>query len=199
MAFCLADEGSYGDAVLRGVAGVGGSGGSSLVVPEVPTHTPIVIPAKAGIQYAAAYRSDRWRLWNTGSSAFADDSRGYDTTSRSRGLICPRLAIEFPQPSKQRAQGMPGARCTRGLVCKSVQKGAHEHTGSAEASDIPCAMALRLISCSPRRAGLVVTVVSGIASTNLTPASGRQDHTTLPYAFVTLGTGRQLTIRAATH
>ena len=53
---------------------------------------------------------------------------------------------------------MPGARCTRGLVCKSVQKGAHEHTGSAEASDIPCAMVLRLISCSPRRAGLVVTV-----------------------------------------
>src|SRR6266446_8228523 len=77
---------------------------------------------------------------------------------------------------------MPGARCTRGLVCKSVQKGAHEHTGSAEASDIPCAMVLRLISCSPRRTGLVVTVVSGIASTNLTPASGRQDHTTSPYA-----------------
>ena len=43
--------------------------GLALVVPEVPTHTPIVIPAQAGIQYAAAYRSDRWRLWNTGSSA----------------------------------------------------------------------------------------------------------------------------------
>jgi hypothetical protein len=28
---------------------------------------------------------------------------------------------------------MPGARCTRGLVCKIVQEGAHEHTGSAEA------------------------------------------------------------------
>src|SRR5882724_4663433 len=77
---------------------------------------------------------------------------------------------------------MPGARCTRGLVCKNVQKGAHEHTGSAEASDIPCAMVLRLISFSPRRTGLVVTVVSGIASTNLTPASGRQDHTTSSYA-----------------
>jgi hypothetical protein len=25
---------------------------------------------------------------------------------------------------------MPGARCTRGLVCKSVQKNAHEHTGT---------------------------------------------------------------------
>jgi hypothetical protein len=37
---------------------------------------------------------------------------------------------------------------------KCTKKCAHEHTGSAEASDIPCAMALRLISCSPRRAGL---------------------------------------------
>src|SRR5664279_4714152 len=26
-----------------------------------------------GIQYAAASRINRWRLWNTGSSAFADD------------------------------------------------------------------------------------------------------------------------------
>src|SRR5260221_14306693 len=27
---------------------------------------------------------------------------------------------------------MPGARCTRGLVCKIVRRDAHEHTGSAE-------------------------------------------------------------------
>ena len=28
---------------------------------------------------------------------------------------------------------MPGARCTRGLVCKMRKENAHEHTGSAEA------------------------------------------------------------------
>src|SRR5882724_55730 len=28
---------------------------------------------------------------------------------------------------------MPGARCTRGLVCKVRKGNAHEHTGSAEA------------------------------------------------------------------
>jgi hypothetical protein len=28
---------------------------------------------------------------------------------------------------------MPGARCTRGLVCKCAKESAHEHTGSAEA------------------------------------------------------------------
>jgi hypothetical protein len=33
-------------------------------------------PRKRGIQYAAASRFHRWRLWNTGSSAFADDDSG---------------------------------------------------------------------------------------------------------------------------
>ena len=34
---------------------------------------------------------------------------------------------------KQRAQGRPGARCTRGLMCNVHQKKcAHEHTGEAE-------------------------------------------------------------------
>jgi hypothetical protein len=42
--------------------------------------------------------------------------------SHSRGSIRPRLAIEFPYPPKSRAQGMPGARCTRGLVCKLHKK-----------------------------------------------------------------------------
>jgi hypothetical protein len=39
---------------------------------EFASH-PAVIPAHAGIQYAAAYPFDRRPLWNTGSSAFADD------------------------------------------------------------------------------------------------------------------------------
>src|SRR3982074_2687909 len=52
-----------------------------------------------------------------------------DTASRSRGSIRPGFARH---PLPRREQGMPGARCTRGLVCKIVRKGAHEHTGSAE-------------------------------------------------------------------
>ncbi|SHI12285.1 hypothetical protein SAMN05443248_8419 [Bradyrhizobium erythrophlei] len=35
---------------------------------------------------------------------------------------------------------MPGARCTRGLVCKMHKENAHEHTGQRRQSDIPCAM-----------------------------------------------------------
>jgi hypothetical protein len=115
-------------------------------------------------------------------TAFADDdSRRDDTTPQSRGSIRPRLAIEFPQPSRQRAQGMPGARCTRGLVCNRVIEA---HTSIQGSGGIRHSLrnGLRLISCSPGRAGLVVTVAGGIASTGLTPASGRQDHTTSPYA-----------------
>src|SRR6267142_3145393 len=33
----------------------------------------------------------------------------------------------------EREQGMPGACCTRGLVCKRWGRGAHEHTGTAGA------------------------------------------------------------------
>src|SRR5258707_12099492 len=33
----------------------------------------------------------------------------------------------------EREQGMPGACCTRGLVCKRWSRGAHEHTGTAGA------------------------------------------------------------------
>src|SRR6266436_983752 len=61
--------------------------------------------------------------------------------------------LRFVVPQK-REQGMPDARCTRGLVCKGRTKIAHEHTGQRRQSDIPCAMALRLISRSPRSIGL---------------------------------------------
>ena len=43
-----------------------------------------------------------------------------NTASPSRGAICPRFS--FRCPSEKREQGMPGARCTRGLVCKIVQR-----------------------------------------------------------------------------
>ena len=78
---------------------------------------------------------------------------------------------------------MPDARCTRGLVCKIVQKSAHEHTGSAEAirhslrngfngflRALPGDRAL--LSPSRVRCASIVT--------RLTPALRRQDHTTSP-------------------
>ena len=46
-----------------------------------------------------------------------------NTPSRSRGASRPRFARKFPSPSSQRAQGKPGARCTRGLVRNRVEIG----------------------------------------------------------------------------
>jgi len=41
---------------------------------------------------------------------------------RSRGTIGPRFASKFCPSRKERAQGMPDARCTRGLVCNVHKK-----------------------------------------------------------------------------
>ena len=87
---------------------------------------------------------------------------------------------------------MPDARCTRGPVCKRVEENAHEHTGQRRTSDIPCAMALRLITRSPRRRIRLVTVVDELAASprpvgpaclrQLDTSNGCQNHTTSPYA-----------------
>ena len=50
----------------------------------------------------------------------------------SRGTMRPRFASTLSLLEK-RAQGKPGARCTRGLVCNVRKESAHEHTGPAEA------------------------------------------------------------------
>ena len=51
--------------------------------------------------------------------------------SHSRGAIRPGCAVHF---ARERAQGTPGACCTRGLVCNKCIEGAHEHTGTDGAS-----------------------------------------------------------------
>ena len=44
----------------------------------------------------------------------------------------PELCLLACPLHDERAQGRPGARCTRGLVCNGTEKCAHEHTGPAE-------------------------------------------------------------------
>jgi hypothetical protein len=77
---------------------------------------------------------------------------------------------------------MPGARCARGLVCKDSGRAHTSIQVTPESPGIPRAMVLRLISCSPRSSGSLVSVARGIASADLAPASRRQDHTTSPSA-----------------
>ena len=81
--------------------------------------------------------------------------------SRSRDAFSPEVCKLFASLENRgrrecRMRAAPAVSCA-----KNVHLGAHEHTGQRRQSDIPCAMALRLTSCSPRWSWLVVTVTCG--------------------------------------
>ena len=52
--------------------------------------------------------------------------------ARSRGATRPSCTWPLAPLRNERAQGRPGARCTRDPVCNGTKKCAHEHTGPAE-------------------------------------------------------------------
>ncbi len=61
---------------------------------------------------------------------------------------------------QERAQGRPGARCTRGLACKGNKKSAHEHTGSAEAVRPSLRNGFTAYSVLSLAIGFFVTIIS---------------------------------------
>ena len=128
-----------------------------------------------------------------------------DVRPRSRGTTCPRLA--FRCPSKEEGAGNAGCALHPRSRVQNGQKKAHTSIQvQRRRSDIPCAMALRLISCSPRRIGLCCLRRLRIAgssapgradlpSADLTPtteASGPHDFT------VRFSTARQHVLRSLT-
>jgi hypothetical protein len=105
--------------------------------------------------------------------------------------VAPEVFHFVSPPQKRRVRGRPGARCTRGLVCKVRKKSAHEHTGSAESIRPSLRSGFTAYSVLSPVNGSFATVISGTprsihldrcATANLTPAPRRQDHTTSPYA-----------------
>ena len=101
--------------------------------------------------------------------------RAPDTTPHSRDGIRPSFASSFAL-KKERAQGRPGARCTRGPVCKSnKQKRTRAYRFSGSSPAFPAQWFYGLSSCSPRRDhSLFVTVAPRKRELpeNLTPAIG---------------------------
>jgi hypothetical protein len=89
---------------------------------------------------------------------------------------------------------MPGARCTRSLVCAIGSKYAHEYSQRATGNHptFPHAMVYGLYRALPgdrlschrhlRKPGSSAPGWADLPSANLTPASRRQDHTTSPSA-----------------
>ena len=117
------------------------------------------------------------------------------TPSHSRDTLCPRFAkktppqkVEGARDPQERARGRPGARCTRGLMCHDAQAKMHMSIQvQRKHSGLPRAMALRLIRVRPGdRLSCHHHLQRLSLPHDLTPASGRQDHTTSPYASASL-------------
>jgi hypothetical protein len=116
---------------LDGYSGGRCAASSPKSLPTPNRHTP----RRRGIQYAAAYRLYRRRLWNTGSSApvrnCARRTMTANTPSPSRGAFRPGFANRFAQTRGRRecrVLAAPAVSCVR-----DGGRGAHEHTGTAGA------------------------------------------------------------------
>ena len=105
-----------------------------------------------------------------------------DTASRSRRVfsreVCSLVRLPLKRGRREcRALDAPASRVCNGSGRAHTRSSGH--TGETRHSP---RNGLRLISRSPRRPGFLATVARRVAPANLTPASGRQDHTTLPSA-----------------
>jgi hypothetical protein len=119
-------------------------------------------------------------------SAHAAPRPGHD--SASRGADRARV-VKSVRLSKTRAQGKPGAGCTRSLACESDKAHEHSHHRFTETSGLPCAIVLTAYFVLSPVTGLFCHRRSRIQPATLTPASGRQDHTTSPSASAPLVNG----------
>jgi hypothetical protein len=113
---------------------------------------------------------------------------GLQTSAYILAARCARALRRLPpSTNNKRAQGKPGVRCTRGLVCNMHKKRTRAYRFSGGNPAFPAQWVTAYSALSP------VTGLSChrhprevLLPVNLTPASGRQDHTASPSARVTL-------------
>jgi hypothetical protein len=165
-----------------------------------------------GIQYAAASRFNHQppapSLRATGSRERAPDDR-LVAAQRKNGLLrCARndggkthlrlpatpfaRALQFVSPQEKRAQGTPGACCTRGLACKNAHRKrtrAYRYSRSIPASLRNGFTAYAVLSpatnSSCHRHRRIKVLRARLGSQHLRrfdTSNGCQDHTVLPYA-----------------
>ncbi len=103
-----------------------------------------------------------------------------DTNPRSRGATRPSFCMNFVR-LKQEGAGNAGRPMRHGPLCDINAQSAGT-AGTPDQPGIPCAIVLRLIRALLGDHRWVATVIGGIASADLAPASERQDHTTSPSA-----------------
>src|SRR5256885_156466 len=114
----------------------------------------------------------------------------------------PSDANSYASPSNQRAQGKPGADCTRGLVCQTHSNGrTRAYRFSRNSPAFPAQWLYGLLRALPgERACLPPSLLRSLLLKNLAPASRRQDHTTSPYALAfSSGVKKRLTPKRPPH
>src|SRR5205809_5293416 len=114
-----------------------------------------------------------------------DDVGRENASAISRHGFARGLQIPLSSPSKQRAQGKPGADCTRGLVCQThSNRRTRAYRFSRNSPAFPTQWLYGLLHALPgERAFLPPSPLRSLLLKNLAPASRRQDHTTSPYAL----------------
>jgi hypothetical protein len=160
---------------------------SSLLGPGSAAHHAARHSAsKTRVNALMARRSVRGTPWCTRNDV--------KTHIRSPAARCARAVHEFFALRTSRAWGMPGARCTRSLVCAWGNKYAHEYSQRVhrKSPGIPARNGLRLTPRSPRRRIRLATVVGELTASprpvgptclrQLNTSNGCQDHTALPSA-----------------
>src|SRR2546429_2564759 len=118
-------------------------------------------------------------------SLVRDDVGREYTSAFSRHGFARGLQIPLSSPSNQRAQGKPGADCTRGLVCQThSNRRTRAYRFSRNSPAFPTQWLYGLLRALPgERAFLPPSPLRSLLLKSLTPASRRQDHTTSPYAL----------------
>src|SRR5438067_8037901 len=101
---------------------------------------------------------------------------------RSRGAFAPEVCILVCPPREERAQGRPGACCTRGLACDLRKQKCTRAYRAAGAFRPSLRNGFTAYSALSPVNGSFATVAGGTLPASLTPAPRRQDHTTSPYA-----------------
>jgi hypothetical protein len=156
----------------------GGGGGGGAAPPRSASHSSIEF-AEAPPTPTPPRRALRAR--REGSNGVRIHT--FKQQKISRGAVSARVVREHWRHERQRAQGRPGARCTRGLACKFVITKTHTSIQvQRKHSGLPCAVVLTVSFALSLVTELVCHHHQRFVSANLTPASGCQDHTTSPSA-----------------
>jgi hypothetical protein len=135
-----------GEGCTQALALVRGKAADTLALTEAPSSAFAFRKGTSGASFARL-RSRKEK--DKRSFEFKFDCQAADTSPHSRGGRSPSFASLSPR--KKRAQGMPGARCTRSLACKikNTRVSHHRFTGAFRHSPrdgFPAYSALSLVT-----------------------------------------------------